>query len=106
MGGYGAATRMCWHGMLCTHTHTHTHTGGSDPVLCPYHLPFAVIQENVLAIESFYWTAEQEAAQVGCPPGESAFCYNGESATGPVLALCWPYAGHVLALCWRRLADH
>lgn len=52
-------------------------------------------QENILAIESFYWTAEQESVQVGCPPGESAFCHDGRSTdldpsnprdTGGVLA--------------------
>ena len=36
-------------------------------------------KENILAIESFYWTAQQEAVQVGCPPGESAFCVNGRA---------------------------
>ena len=36
-------------------------------------------RENVLAVESFYWTAAQEARQVGCPPGESAFCAGGRS---------------------------
>ena len=34
---------------------------------------------NVIAVECFYWTAAQESAQVGCPPGESAFCVNGSS---------------------------
>ena len=34
---------------------------------------------NVVAIESFYWTARQESAQVGCPPGESAYCKDGSS---------------------------
>ena len=36
-------------------------------------------RQNILAIESFYWTAEQEAFQVGCPPGESAICLDGRS---------------------------
>jgi alpha-L-rhamnosidase len=35
--------------------------------------------ENVVAIEAFYWTAAQESVQVGCPPGESAFCEDGRS---------------------------
>lgn len=35
--------------------------------------------DNVVAIEAFYWTAAQESVEVGCPPGESAFCKNGSS---------------------------
>jgi alpha-L-rhamnosidase len=35
--------------------------------------------ENVVAVEAFYWTAAQESVQVGCPPGESAFCKDGSS---------------------------
>lgn len=35
--------------------------------------------ENVVAVEAFYWTAAQEAVQVGCPSGESAYCSNGSS---------------------------
>eukprot|EP01052_Picozoa_sp_SAG31_P028843 SAG31_NODE_2819_length_5041_cov_10.089235_4_plen_447_part_00 len=34
---------------------------------------------NILAVQSFYWTAVQESTQVGCPSGESAFCVHGSS---------------------------
>ena len=35
--------------------------------------------DNVVAIEAFYWTAKQESAEVGCPPGEGAYCVNGSN---------------------------
>ena len=35
--------------------------------------------ENVVAVESFYWTAAQESFQVGCPAGEGAFCEDGRA---------------------------